>query len=294
MILSYLCAREAPLLSILRRELALSSGLVKRLKWQNALLLNGKPVHTNVRVRPGDRVTVDLSESVVGYDGEDAPLDILYEDDCCLAVDKPRGMLVHPSPKRNSGTLANAVLGYYTRTGQACGVHPVTRLDRDTFGVVLFAKNAYLHEKFCEMQKKHLISKTYHASVYGTKMADAGLIDLPILKLPGRSLLRTVAPNGKKSRTLFAILSRFQNFSVLELKPITGRTHQLRVHCKFAGFPILGDPQYKSDESDAFSKECGLSSQELCAKKLEFRHPMTGTKITINSKQNVWKAREII
>ena len=141
MILSHLCTREAPLLSILRRELALSSGLVKRLKWQDALLLNGVPVHTNARVRPGDRVTVDLSETVVGYEGEDVPLNILYEDDCCLAVDKPRGMLVHPSPRRNSGTLANAVLGYYQRTGQACGVHPVTRLDRDTFGVVLFANN---------------------------------------------------------------------------------------------------------------------------------------------------------
>lgn len=140
MILSHLCTREAPLLSILRRELALSSGLVKRLKWQDALLLNGVPVHTNAHVRPGDRVTVDLSETVVGYEGEDVPLNILYEDDCCLAVDKPRGMLVHPSPRRNSGTLANAVLGYYQRTGQACGVHPVTRLDRDTFGVVLFAK----------------------------------------------------------------------------------------------------------------------------------------------------------
>ena len=172
MILSHLCTREAPLLSILRRELALSSGLVKRLKWQDALLLNGVPVHTNARVRPGDRVTVDLSETVVGYEGEDVPLNILYEDDCCLAVDKPRGMLVHPSPRRNSGTLANAVLGYYQRTGQACGVHPVTRLDRDTFGVVLFAKNAYIHEKFCEMQKKHQISKTYHASVYGAKMAE--------------------------------------------------------------------------------------------------------------------------
>ena len=220
MILSHLCTREAPLLSILRRELALSSGLVKRLKWQDALLLNGVPVHTNARVRPGDRVTVDLSETVVGYEGEDVPLNILYEDDCCLAVDKPRGMLVHPSPRRNSGTLANAVLGYYQRTGQACGVHPVTRLDRDTFGVVLFAKNAYIHEKFCEMQKKHQISKTYHASVYGAKMASACLIDLPILTLPGRSLLRTVAPNGKKCRTLFAVLARFQDVSVLELKPV--------------------------------------------------------------------------
>ena len=289
MILSHLCTREAPLLSILRRELALSSGLVKRLKWQDALLLNGVPVHTNARVRPGDRVTVDLSETVVGYEGEDVPLNILYEDDCCLAVDKPRGMLVHPSPRRNSGTLANAVLGYYQRTGQACGVHPVTRLDRDTYGIVLFAKNAYIHEKFCKMQKEHQIFKTYHASVFGNQMAKAGLIDLPIMKMPGRSLLRTVAPSGKKSRTFFHVLDKFENFSVLELKPITGRTHQLRVHCKYAGFPILGDPQYQSDESDAFSKENGLSSQELCAKKLEFQHPMTGEKICIISHQDVWR-----
>lgn len=285
----HIATREAPLLSMLRRELALSSGLVKRLKWQNALLLNGEPAHTNTRVRPGDRITVDLSETVQGYDGEDAPLEILYEDECCLAVDKPRGMLVHPSPRRNSGTLANAVLGYYTKTGQACGVHPVTRLDRDTFGVVLFAKNAYIHDKFCEMQKNHRIFKTYHASVFGDKMAKAGLIDLPIMKMPGRSLLRTVAPNGKESRTFFHVLDKFENFSVLELKPITGRTHQLRVHCKYAGFPILGDSQYKSDESDAFSKENGLSSQELCAKKLEFQHPMTGEKICILSHQDVWR-----
>ena len=290
MILSHIAQRDARLLSILRRELALSSGLVKRLKWQNAFQLNGAFVHIHASVRHGDRIVVDLSERVQGYDAEDSSLDILYEDEGCLAVEKKCGILVHPSPQRNSGTLANAVLGYYQRTGQACGVHPVTRLDRDTFGVVLFAKNAYIHEKFCEMQKKHQISKTYHASVYGAKMASAGLIDLPILKLPGRSLLRTVAPNGKRSRTKFHVSARFPRFSVLELKPITGRTHQLRVHCKYAGFPILGDPQYQSEESEAFSKENELFSQELCAKRLEFRHPMTGEKITIYSRQNVWKS----
>ena len=287
--LVHIATREAPLLSILRRELALSSGLVKRLKWQNALRLNGIPVHTNAYVHRGDRITVDLSETVQGYEGEDVPLDILYEDECCLAVDKKPGILVHPSTHKNSGTLANAVLGYYKNTGQACGVHPVTRLDRDTYGIVLFAKNAYIHEKFCKMQKQHQIFKTYHASVFGTNMANSGLIDLPIMKMPGRSLLRTVAPNGKKSRTNFRVLDKFENFSVIELKPITGRTHQLRVHCKYAGFPILGDPQYQSEESDAFSKVNGLYSQELCAKKLEFQHPMTGEDLVIISHQDVWK-----
>ena len=109
--LVHIATREASLLSILRNELALSSGLVKRLKWQNAFQLNGAFVHINASVRRGDRIIVDLSEYVQGYDAEDTSLDILYEDEGCLAVEKKCGILVHPSPKCNSGTLANAVLG---------------------------------------------------------------------------------------------------------------------------------------------------------------------------------------
>lgn len=288
MILEHIAQRDARLLSILRRELALSSGLVKRLKWQNAFQLNGKSVHINAYVRHGDRIIVDLSEYVQGYDAEDTSLDILYEDEGCLAVEKKGGILVHPSPRCNSGTLANAVLGYYTRTGQACGVHPVTRLDRDTFGVVLFAKNAYVHEKFFHMQKQHLLSKTYLAAVYGGPRSEAGVIDLPIARVGERSLLRTVAPDGKESRTYFRVLSRFENYSILELKPVTGRTHQLRVHCFYAGFPILGDPQYQTGESRQFSRENGLFTQELCAKRLEFLHPLTGETIRLESRQEVW------
>ena len=250
-------------------ELALSSGLVKRLKWQNAFQLNGAFVHINASVRHGDRIIVDLSEYVQGYDAEDTSLDILYEDEGCLAVEKKGGILVHPSPQRNSGTLANAVLGYYQRTGQACGVHPVTRLDRDTFGVVLFAKNAYVHEKFFHMQKQHLISKTYLAAVYGGPRSEAGVIDLPIARVGARSLLRTVAPGGKESRTYFRVLSRFENYF-------------------YAGFPILGDPQYQTGESRQFSRENGLFTQELCAKRLEFLHPLTGAPVVIESRQEVW------
>lgn len=141
-------------LSLLRREFGLSAGLVKRLKWQNALFVNDAPAHTDAPVMPGDRVRVVLEERTEGFEPEPLPLSILYEDECFLAVDKPSGMLVHPSPQKNSGTLANGVLYHLLARGEASGVHPVTRLDRDTFGVVILAKNANIHDRFCRMLRE--------------------------------------------------------------------------------------------------------------------------------------------
>lgn len=141
-------SREGKLESFLRRELSMSSSLVSRLKWQDALLVNGEAVHTNHPVHPGDAVAVRLDETVEGFEPEEMALSVLYEDEALIALDKPAGMLTHPSPSRNEGTLANGLLAYYRASGQKCGIHPVSRLDRDTFGVVLLAKNAYVHEKF--------------------------------------------------------------------------------------------------------------------------------------------------
>ena len=151
-------ARQTKLLSLLRREFGLSAGLVKRLKWQNALFVNGAPAHTDCPVQPGDRVRVVLEEQTEGFDPEPMPLSILYEDPYFLAVDKPAGMLVHPSPQKNSGTLANGVLYHLQQSAAGAGVHPVTRLDRDTFGVVLLAKNANVHDRFCRLLRENDLS----------------------------------------------------------------------------------------------------------------------------------------
>ena len=167
MILEQTAARQTKLLSLLRREFGLSAGLVKRLKWQNALFVNGAPAHTDAPVTPGDRVRVVLEERTEGFDPEPLPLSILYEDECFLAVDKSSGMLVHPSPQKNSGTLANGVLYHLLERGEASGVHPVTRLDRDTFGVVILAKNANIHDRFCRMLRERQLEKTYLAAVFG-------------------------------------------------------------------------------------------------------------------------------
>ena len=267
---------------ILKKEMGVSSGLMNRLKWDGRIRVNGEPQRTDFRVQAGDAVSLLLDEEVPDYPAEEMSLTILYEDEHLLAVDKPAGMLIHPSRSINSGTLANGILGHYRQTGQHSAFHPMTRLDRDTYGVTLIAKNSHIH---AQMQGGD-VQKYYHALVLGIPEQDAGIIDAPIQRRPLPSLLRYVDPSGKPSRTEFRVLERFDSHSLLELKPITGRTHQLRVHCAHMGCPILGDPQYGSEESRMLSASLGFTYQRLCAKRVEFTHPLTGERIVIESKLN--------
>ena len=276
-------AREGRLSSFLLGELRMSSSLMNKLKWGDAIQVNGQPQRTNYPVKPGDVVTVRLDEEEPEYPAQDGPLQVLYEDDFLLVVDKPAGMLIHPSRAKNDGTLANFVHGYYRKTGQQSAFHPMTRLDRDTFGIVLLAKNAHVHT----LLQSAAVRKTYHALVHGGPREDSGTIDAPIDRLPLPSLLRCVSPTGKPSVTRWQVLQRQNGFCKLSLEPVTGRTHQLRVHCAHMGFPILGDPQYGSELSQALSGQLGLSHQMLCAKRLEFSHPMTGQPMILESGMDV-------
>ena len=271
--------REGRLSSFLKEDLKMSTGLMNKLKWGDAIQVNGQSQWTNYPVQPGDVITVRLAEEAPEYPAEEGPLDILYEDDHILVVDKPAGMLIHPSRAKNEGTLANFVFGYYQRTGQKCAFHPMTRLDRDTFGIVLLAKNAHIHALLQTVD----VVKTYHALTFGGPEGDSGTIDAPIARRPLPSLLRYVGPEGKPSLTEYRVLERRYKLCKLELRPITGRTHQLRVHCAHEGFPILGDPQYGTEESQAFSGKLGLPHQMLCAKRLEFDHPITGENMVLES-----------
>ena len=256
---------------------------MNKLKWGDAIRVNGIPRHTDFSVKPGDRITVSLEEPEPLYEAQDGSLDILYEDDWLLAVDKPAGMLIHPSRARNQGTLANYVVGYYRKTHQNSAFHPMTRLDRDTFGIVLLAKNAYVHA----LLQQTAVEKIYHALTWGVPREPQGSIDLPIGRKPLPSLLREVSPEGKPSLTEYRVLEQRGNLSKLALRPITGRTHQLRVHCACCGYPILGDPQYGSPESLACSENLGLSSQLLCAYSLELLHPVSGTPLFLTSHMDV-------
>lgn len=280
--LRHIATREARLSSLLREEMGMSLGLVNRMKWQGQLFVNGMPQHTDYPVKPGDVITVPMLEPEMDYPAEAGPLTVLYEDAHLLAVDKPAGMLIHPSRSQNSGTLANLVKGYYEKTGQHSAFHPLTRLDRDTFGIVLLAKNAHIHAKLQQTK----VEKTYHALVFSGPEGDEGIIDAPIARRPLPSLLRFVSPEGKPSRTAYRVLWRRENMAALALQPLTGRTHQLRLHCLHGGFPILGDPQYTTEEARALSRALGLTYQRLCAAKLVFTHPVTGETLTLCSQMD--------
>ena len=281
--LKHTATRAGRLSSFLREEMAMSAGLINRLKWHEKILVNGKPEHTDYAVQIGDTITILLDAPQIQYPAEQGDLTILYEDEHILAVDKPAGMLIHPSRSKNTGTLANFVLGYYEKTGQTCAFHPLTRLDRDTFGVVLLAKNSHISA----LLQASDLQKTYHAVTFGGPDEDTGVIDAPIARKPLPSLLREIREDGKPSVTEYAVLERNGKLCKLKLRPITGRTHQLRLHCAYMGYPILGDPQYGTEESIAFSDGVGVKTQLLCAKMLEFTHPVTGEPVTITSKLDV-------
>ena len=277
--LHHTALRDGRLSDILKNEMRVSTGLMNRLKTTDRILVSGTPQRTNYAVRCGDTVTLLLDEPEPEYPGEELPLTILYEDDHILAVDKPAGMLIHPSRSRDTGTLANRVIGHYRRTGQRSAFHPLTRLDRDTFGVVLIAKNSHIHA----LLQQTPLQKTYQALCFGSFPMESGIIDAPIERRPLPSLLRYICPTGKPSRTRVRVLERFDGHTLVALEPLTGRTHQLRLHCAHVGCPILGDPQYGTAESAAFSERFGYTYQRLCAARIDLIHPLTGEAITIES-----------
>lgn len=240
-----------------------------------------------LRSRRGTRITALLDDPEPEYPAEDMPLEIRYEDRDLLVVDKPAGTLIHPSRHRMTGTLANGVLGYYRRTGQSCAFHPATRLDRDTFGLVLLAKNSHIHRLLNDLHAQGHLHKIYHGLVYGAPPEPEGTVDMPIGRCPKPSLLRRIDPQGQPARTRYRLLEQGPAWSLLELEPLTGRTHQLRVHCTYLGCPMLGDPQYSTPESAALSARLGLTYNSSAPRSFTSPHPMTGTELFIQSSLRV-------
>lgn len=280
--LKHIATRQGRLSTFLKNEMGMSTGLMNRLKWQEKIFVNGTPRHNDHTVQIGDVITAQLDEEAPQYPAEAGELTIIYEDEHLLAVDKPAGMLIHPSRATMAGTLANRVIYHFQTTGQSCAFHPVTRLDRDTFGITLIAKNSHVHT----LLQQSDLQKTYYALVYGGPEENRGEINAPIARKALPSLLREVREDGKPSITEYTVLERSGMLCKLALRPITGRTHQLRVHCAHMGYPILGDPQYNTADSKALSDTMGLTAQLLCAKTLEFTHPITGERMHLTSQMD--------
>ncbi|MGG3282793.1 RluA family pseudouridine synthase [Paenibacillus solani] len=237
--------------------------------------VNDGPVKSNYKVSSGDRILLKVPEpSRVEIIPEDLPLEVAYEDADVIVVNKPRGMVVHPAPGHSSGTLVNALM-YHCKdlSGINGELRPgiVHRIDKDTTGLIMAAKNDKAHASLAAQLKEHSVNRRYLALVHGNISHDQGTIDAPIGRDPHDRKLYTVTDrNSKRAVTHFTVVERFGDYSLLELKLETGRTHQIRVHMKYIGYPLVGDPVYGK------SKGIKLNGQALHAAVLGFVHPSSG------------------
>ena len=270
---------------VLRQVFSLSEKLIRRLKKTDGLKIDGVHRFTAYLVTAGDVLTVELWKLSETCDNipEDGEIAILHEEEGFLAVNKPSGTLVHPSYAKNEGTLANFVAGYLQNSGQAPVCHVVNRLDRDTTGVVIFAKNTYMKARLSAMLTAG--EKYYTAVCHGKIDPSAGTIDLPIRRIRDHDMERIVATDGKCAvthyQTVKTEIRHGQPVSVLDILLETGRTHQIRVHSKARGVPLLGDCLYFTEESRALSEKLGVFAQLLHCRQLKFCHPLTGKRVEI-------------
>ncbi|MBR5561257.1 MAG: RluA family pseudouridine synthase [Clostridia bacterium] len=268
---------------LMRGPLALSGRQTRNAKAQGAVTVDGSPFFSNQKVSEGMVVRIAL-------DGYDAPqqassardlsaVEVVYEDEALLVVFKPALLQCHPSPSapRGSDTLESRVHAYL-----GFPAHPVHRLDSETTGLVLFAKLPYAQAHLQQQMQQGTFEKTYEAWVCGAPEPEEGVIDAPIEREHPDSFTRIVRQDGQRAVSRYKTLERIvfacgQTISRMELSPVTGRTHQLRVHMTHIGCPLLGDTRYKTDASSALSQQLVLSHHQLSAVSLAFVHPMDGT-----------------
>lgn len=262
----------------LSEEIAdLSRSYIQKLLKEGSISVNGNAVKANYRVNEGDEIRVEIPEpEAPDILPEDIPLDILYEDDDILVVNKPKGMVVHPAPGHYSHTLVNAVLFHCgSRLSGINGVlRPgiVHRIDMDTTGSLLICKNDRAHQILADELKEHSITRRYHAIVHGNLKEDTGTVNAPIGRHPvDRKKMSTKSPSGRHAVTHYRVLERVGDFTYIECELETGRTHQIRVHMSSIGHPILGDAVYGPARCPF-----RLQGQTLHAKILGIRHPSTG------------------
>jgi 23S rRNA pseudouridine1911/1915/1917 synthase len=237
--------------------------------------VNDQHVKANYKCSAGDIVVVRLPEpEPLHVEPENIPLDIYYEDADVLVVNKPRGMVVHPAPGHMRGTLVNALLAHCTDLSGINGVlRPgiVHRIDKDTSGLLMVAKNDMAHQSLVDQLVKKTVTRKYKAIVHGVIPHDYGTIDAPIGRdKRDRKKMTVTEENGKEAVTHFRVLERFRHYTFVECQLETGRTHQIRVHMKYIGYPLAGDPQYGP------KKTLPIDGQALHAGVLGFTHPRTG------------------
>lgn len=265
---------------ILHKRFHFSRKVLQKLKLGKKVWVNDEFVHLNMRGLAGQTLIVNILEDNFlanpSINGEDIPIDIIYEDSLFLAVNKPPGQVVHPNAKYQSGTLANAVLGYWEKKGESRLFRPIFRIDRNTSGIVLIAKNKYAHQQLAWLSANNQVVKKYLGVVEGSFPLDQGEFSSPIRLKTGSKIIREVHRDGQPALTLFKTLHRYENYSIMEFTLITGRTHQIRVHCQGAGHPLLGDDLYGG-------KTTYIPRQALHCYSYSFFHPLKGQELRIKA-----------
>lgn len=263
--------------SILRSELAMSRQVLIRLKRSGEVLLNDEPAYLKALARVGDVLTVTLrEEKTPTVDAEDIPLDIAFEDDYLTVVNKPPGLVVHPTKGYMTGTLAHALAFHWQVQGLPQVFRPVHRLDRDTSGLVVIAKNPHVQAVLTNQQHSGEWEKHYLAVVKGELASSAGRIDAPIARVGNGSRARVVAAEGRAALTLWQRLEVLSGASLVRAQLVTGRTHQIRVHFAHIGHPLIGDDVY-GEPSPLIAR------QALHAGEIVFTHPITRQRMSLTA-----------
>jgi len=277
---------------ILKYKLNLSSRLIKKLKYLDRIHCNSSPVHVNHIVKDGDiiDVLIDVEEEETDIEPEELPISIIYEDNGLIVLNKQAGIVVHPTAYHRSGTIANALAYHFKNRREQRKIRPVSRLDKDTTGIIIFAKNQYIQEQLIQQMSSKTFIKEYIGVVSGIVQDKTGTIDLPIDRKPGSIMERHISSSGLRAVTHYEVLEYLNDATCLRFYLETGRTHQIRVHCKAIGHPLIGDTLY-SDRPSVL-----IDRQALHSSRVSFMHPVTQTQIQLSAPipQDMEKLLEIL
>lgn len=264
---------------IMRNHFDFSARLRNKIKREKLVLLNDKQTAGWITPRVGDVIRITLPDEKSHFEPQAIPLYPVFEDDDILIINKQPGLIVHPTKGHPSGTVANALMHYMEQTGQSFKIRFVNRLDMDTSGLLVIAKNAYCQNDYTRQMKENLVEKRYIAIVKGIVEPDNGIIDLPIGRPDPENVRRGVMESGSPSVTHYKVCERFpkKGYTMVELLLETGRTHQIRVHMSHIGHPVLGDWLYGGDNILLMER------QALHAARLSFTHPITKKKLMLTA-----------